>query len=375
MTGLPHRLAESVRRRLRPRALILLYHRIAESPRDPWGLAVTPQHFDEHLAALRRAGAPVTLRALVSDLKRGAVRPGSVVVTFDDGYADNATTALPLLERHDVPATCFVTTGAVASAREFWWDELERLLLGVKRLPAELRLAIAGREALFRLPAGASPTAQPGASWRAWEDDRSPRAHAYRWCYERLFPLPDDERRAALAELAAAVDGDVTARPTHRCLSRDELARLAQSPLIEIGAHAATHTPLAALSPTQQDAEIRESKRYLEQAIGRSLESFAYPYGRPGDWDPGTATRVSRAGFACACTTVRETVRPTSNLFQLPRVAVEDCDGAAFAAMFNAWLGGWRALGRGILAAPLQGVRSAVRKGLRRGLLRRPPRW
>ena len=51
------------------------------------------------------------------------------MVTFDDGYADNLWNAKPLLERYDVPAAVFVTTGYAGQDREFWWDELETLLL------------------------------------------------------------------------------------------------------------------------------------------------------------------------------------------------------------------------------------------------------
>jgi len=340
MRGVLGRLIATAHGRCEARALILLYHRVAELPRDPWGLAVTPTHFREHLAVLRRCGVPITLRALVDALRGGRIRRGVIAVTFDDGYADNASAALPLLERYDVAATCFVTTGAIASPREFWWDELERVVLEPAILPGELRVGLAGQEHVWKLADGAPPIGPIRADWRAWEDDPNPRAALYRWVYERLFPLPEHERRAVLDGLSTWAGRDDEVRATHRPLGLEELARLAQSPGIEVGAHAVTHTPLSALSPPAQDGEIRESKRRLETLIGRPIESFAYPYGRPSDWDLETPARVRDAGFGCACTTVREAVQSASDLFQLPRLGVPDCNGDAFERMLKSWLTG-----------------------------------
>src|SRR5438045_9462568 len=107
-----------------------MYHRIADAAHesDPWGLCVSPARFAEQLAVLRECGTPLTLRSLVREHERGDVPSGGIVVTFDDGYADNLHAAKPLLERFDVPATVFVTSGQIAKDGEFWWDGLERPL-------------------------------------------------------------------------------------------------------------------------------------------------------------------------------------------------------------------------------------------------------
>src|SRR5215467_4451596 len=100
--------------------LILMYHRIAELQSDPWGLAVSPRHFAEHLEVLRRHGQPRPLAQTVKALQRQGLPGGRpLVVTFDDGYADNLYNAAPLLDRYDVPATVFLTTGYIDGAREF----------------------------------------------------------------------------------------------------------------------------------------------------------------------------------------------------------------------------------------------------------------
>src|SRR5256885_10469925 len=105
-------------------ALILLYHRIATAEQDPWEMCVSPDNFREHLQVLQRYPC-VRLEEI------GSKTPESnrVAITFDDGYADNLYTGMPALEQFDVPATFFITTGRIDTAREFWWDELEQLIL------------------------------------------------------------------------------------------------------------------------------------------------------------------------------------------------------------------------------------------------------
>src|SRR5262245_40538012 len=121
-------------------ALILMYHRVADVPADPWGLCVTPQHFAEHMQVLGSCSRPVRLQELTDALATDTVADRTVVVTLDDGYADNLYNARPLLFEHGIPATVFITTGNIGSSHEFWWDELEYLTLHPGILPEKLEL-------------------------------------------------------------------------------------------------------------------------------------------------------------------------------------------------------------------------------------------
>lgn len=97
---------------------ILLYHSIAAevAPRfRRW--AVHPEVFAAQMAYLRDHGySPVTVTQLANAMtaERPHLPPRPVVVTFDDGFADFYTGALPALQRHRVAATLYVTTGHVA---------------------------------------------------------------------------------------------------------------------------------------------------------------------------------------------------------------------------------------------------------------------
>src|SRR6185503_12864661 len=133
------------------RVIILLYHRVTELAPDPQLLCVSRQHFAEQLQVLRRYGQPTELTGLESKIKKGS--PGSVgiVVTFDDGYADNLINAKPLLARYDVPATVFISSGFMRSTKVFWKDILNRVFLHPGQLPETLQISVNGTSHEWRL--------------------------------------------------------------------------------------------------------------------------------------------------------------------------------------------------------------------------------
>ena len=107
--------------RLRPRAVVLLYHRIATPATDPHRQAVPPAVFDSHLELLRREYHVAAL----PDVVGRSYQDRTVAVSFDDGYADNLTAAYPIAARLGVPITVFVAVQPVLDGRPFPWDERE----------------------------------------------------------------------------------------------------------------------------------------------------------------------------------------------------------------------------------------------------------
>lgn len=98
---------------------ILMYHSVAEHPSsETRRLSVTPDSLEEQVAFLVEHGfTGLTFSDLADAFETGRRLPKRpVVLTFDDGYADFASDALPILGRHDFPATVFVTTGWMADA-------------------------------------------------------------------------------------------------------------------------------------------------------------------------------------------------------------------------------------------------------------------
>jgi len=315
-----------------------MYHRVTELPDDPYLLAVKPKHFAEQLEVIRRYGFPMPLRQMVEALQDGKVPKRGIVVTFDDGYADNLYSAKPLLERYDIPATVFVTTGHVGHPCEFWWDELDRVLLQPGKLPPRLELSLDGRAWQWELGEAATYTTADYQRDRTWhierEDDPTPRHRLHRSLYQLLHNLTERDKQQLLGNLRKWAGAEPIGRPTHRTLSHHELVHLAEGGLIEVGAHTVTHPMLSALSVVEQRDEIRRSRAHLEGILNRPVTSFAYPH---GSYTKETLAVVREAGFACASSSEPDAVRTNADCFQLPRIVVRDWDRETFTRWLRRW--------------------------------------
>ena len=93
---------------------------------------------------------------------------------------------------------------------------------------------------------------------------------------------------------------------------------------IDFGCHTQSHPILTSLSDAELYAELRQSKARLEDELSCTVRPFAYPNGRPGDFDERTRQAVRATGFSSACTTIAGRVAAGTDAFQLPRVAVVD---------------------------------------------------
>lgn len=332
------RAARRLRKSFGRQAVILLYHRVTDLQLDPWSMAVTPEHFSEHLQILARY-RPLRLLDLAAAADLRELPKRSVAITFDDGYADNLHEARPLLAHYRVPATVFLVAGAIGSHRELWWDELERILLTAGKLPDTLRLSLGETSFSYDLGNAAAygeETARSDCRWRIGQPPPGPRQILYRKLWERLRPLPASDREQALERLRSWARTEPAARSSHRVLNGGEVAELANDRLIDIGVHTMTHPALSSLQIADQRVEVEQAKKILEGMVGpRSVDCFSYPF---GDYSTDTAALVRESGFRAACSNVAAPVRRSSNRYELPRVHVYDWDGPTFAERLSRWL-------------------------------------
>jgi len=299
--------AKLVANRFCPPVLILLYHRVTTLESDPQLLSVTPGNFRAHLKYLKDH---FCVARLEDDWVR--LRKPAVVITFDDGYADNALEALPILEELQVPATFFVATSLIGSEREFWWDEVERLLICQREYPPSFELSLSGK--IWNRPTAQAPD----------------RLRLYHEILPILRSLAPETRGELLERLRLWSGAAPQGRASHRVLSGEELRRVAASPLVTLGAHTVSHSPLSVLPASRQLEEVAGSKQWLEGFTGETVQVFSYPFGSKADYTAETVAICREAGFARTCSNFPGQWRGRTDLHQLPRQLVRNWDLETF---------------------------------------------
>ncbi|MDX2103688.1 MAG: polysaccharide deacetylase family protein [Alphaproteobacteria bacterium] len=291
--------------------VILGLHRLRPPAVDRWsyldGLTITPSALSATLAMLRAEGYhPCRLR----DSMNWSRRQGRFFcLTFDDGYRDNLTHLVPVLEQWQVPATVFIATGFIDRTARLWWDDIETIL------SAETCLILTTPMGEERLDI-ATPAAKTAVAWQL---------------VRRLLAAPAEAATALLEGLEARYRIDPVATVDSAMLTATELAELARHPLIEIGAHTVDHHPLTALNEADAMAAITHGRARLETLIDQPVSSFAYPFGSAVTFSDRDVRLVEAAGFERAVTSLPGPVRHpiATHRLRLPRIPVSGHNAGA----------------------------------------------
>jgi peptidoglycan/xylan/chitin deacetylase (PgdA/CDA1 family) len=302
----------------RPGPAILMYHRVAEESFDPWGMAVSPTHFAEQAEWLARNREVFPLREFAAAHRAGKLPADAVAITFDDGYACTFTTAAPVLDRLGLPAAVFLPAAPLERGGEFWWDELENLVLEFRGSA----LVLDSQEVKLGPRIGAD------REWPRYAAPRTPRQKAFRELWSMMRRKSGEEVQVAMADLRRQAERTSVVRDSHRVATAEEVT----SSKIEIGCHGLTHASLPQLSASEKIIEIRDGKALLTKLTGREPATFSYPF---GDFDAAVRESVAADGFVCACASRHTFVRPDADDFALPRLVVEDGDARALERMLS----------------------------------------
>jgi len=282
-------------RALPPRLSILIYHRVLREPDPLFPGEADAARFDAQMRLVRRHFHVLTLGQALRRRDAGTLPARALAITFDDGYADNAEVALPILQRHGLPATFFVATGFLDGGRMFNDSVIECL-----------RRTSLQQVDLHDLGLQAMPVSTP-AERRAAIDALLPRV--------KYLGLAERERFLDRLHL-------MTGKPL---LPADLMMRSAQVVELhragmEIGGHTIHHPILRLLPESDAATEISGGRERLQALTDAPVQVFAYPNGQPGqDYGDREVGIVRRLGFLGAVSTRRGTATAASDRYQLPR--------------------------------------------------------
>lgn len=292
----------------RPGGLILGYHRIADDSWDPLGICVSPANFRQQLDILTDLFMPVSLSKLVETLNEGKDVKNMVALTFDDGYKDFIDNALPELNRSNLPATVFISSGFIG--RTYWWDEVAQHFNPEERESSK-------------------PVISSGK-------DANHAARKVQDLCRKLSTSNESLRTESIEALRRSGKSNDARANLPGTMSADDLAMLARLPNIEIGSHAVNHPVLDSLDVAQQRQEITQSKQQIEKITGlQNVRGFSYPNGSGTE---RSRCEVAEAGYQYACCSQQDVVRDGVDLLRLPRVWAPN----AGRNEFRKWLKSWR---------------------------------
>lgn len=294
-------------------AVILLYHRVTDLSQDPQQLAVSPANFAAHLDILRREYFLIGIDEFVEIVTKGKRMPRkTVVITFDDGYADNLHEAIPILESKKAQAIFYITTSNIGMQQELWWDDLERIFLTGSALPPALQVNIRGMEYSFE-------TATPES-----------RISTYHSLHPLIKECVTPERDNVMNSIVAWSGHSKAGRDTHRMMTSAELVQLSVSTAAVIGAHTDTHPKLSVCCRLEQYNEILRSKEKLEALTHRPIKHFSYPFGAKKDYNRDSIAVCQELGFSVVCSNYYDQVHRWHSRLELPRVLVRNWGAQEF---------------------------------------------
>jgi peptidoglycan/xylan/chitin deacetylase (PgdA/CDA1 family) len=283
---------------------VLLYHRVIDTTYDPQQLCVSPDIFSEQLKFLKRKYNFINVHEFDEHLKKNVkFKKRSLLLTFDDGYADNLQNALPVLEREELQALFYISIKNLNNSNIFWWDELDAII----REPSQMN-----KERL---------------SYLLNERKVNNIEELYSFYLRVMKTAPDLKKRDHyLDEIRGLKSVSEKEKSQYRCLTYEELKQMSASKQAVLGAHSVNHLSLGHLNRTDQEYEITVSIKELEKIIQKSVKHFSFPYGEAQNFNNDTIEICRDKNLEHAAANYAGYVHAATDRFSFPRMVVRNDD-------------------------------------------------
>lgn len=281
--------------RSRGKVTVLIYHRVANEKITYDDFSVSVENFDWQMRLVSRVFNVISMDDLVSYLDGGSLPSRALVITFDDGYADNYTDALPVLSKYNLDATVYIAGDAIKDGR-IWNEEVLHTVVNTQK--HQLDLSFIGLK---------------NASVESY-DDKCETIRAVRKVLKNQKP---DVRDEYLEQLYKEADVE----PSERyMMSEEQLVALSESDRITIGCHTMRHPMLSYISTDKANKDIGQCLTYLEDLVKTPVTHFAYPYGKYGvDFHAEHVNCIANLPFKSAVTTDWGTNKASQSFYLIKR--------------------------------------------------------
>ncbi len=296
---------------------ILSFHRISKRQNkkeslnsDLSSLTISKNDFEKQIVTLKKYFNIIDLNKILSSKNDNKKR--NIVLTFDDGYKDNFTNALPILRKHKVPATIYITTRFLKNKCDIWWYEIENFI----SKNSQLKFRFLKKDYSFSL------------------NNEFNKKKCFR-VLSLLFKELDYNQQNNL--LQKITKKKIRHQYKNELLNKKDLIKLNNNYLITIGAHTHNHISLTCLDDKNCINELKKSKKILEDLLKKKIHHFAYPYGSKKDATLRESHLVKEVNFKSAVTTQIQFHR-IKNKFLIPRLHINSKDQGIILLLKLSWL-------------------------------------
>ncbi|QDO99968.1 polysaccharide deacetylase family protein [Thalassotalea sp. PS06] len=283
------------------------YHRIgdpADTQYDPNLFSCSAEQFETHLKFYKQNFDVVSTKELIALMRNDTpIKERLAVITFDDGYHDNYQYAYPLLKAANVPATFFIATDFIDNPSVPWWDEVAWLLKNTQVSSALLNK--------WQLP----------IKWPELPETEKIRVMLRYIKQNHRVTMPD---KLAMLRQACGIDENEVTMSQSLFMDWNMLREVIANG-VSIGSQTCSHQILSHLEEEQQEKEIINSKLRLEEQLGSTINTFAYPVGGEHTYNQTTMNLLRKSGYQLAFTFLHNyCTNLLENRFELPRFSVDN---------------------------------------------------
>mgnify|MGYP001500812838 CR=1 FL=1 len=298
--------------------VILLYHGVTSYENigicNRQGKHSPDNVFKEQMIFIKENCTPLSVNDWIKLRKSKRIPKNPVIVTFDDGFKNNFTTAMPILDELDIPAIFYISAGMIGTEKMFWVDILEDVLNRTTERSIKLKL---NEDIQFNLST----------------DDKKFEALLVIKSFCKSTTNEAKERVIKDLIIATKIDPSCHMNPNYMSMNWEELRQIDKHDLFTIGGHSLNHNILSSLESIDLKYEVSESLRILEEKLNHKIFHYSYPEGQMNHYNEEVVQLLKDYNIVCSPSAIDGINDFGDDLFHLKRI-MPGFDGIKFPYIF-----------------------------------------